>query len=374
MNKRAAPIRNISDTQLAMLMFISIISTVTLFVPAIAAQGAHQDSWLASGVIPSLTGIFNVVLATKLAQWYPDQTIIQYCELIFGKIVGKLLAFSYVCYFLITNIVIIRELVEFLTVMLLPGTPIIFLSGVFVIASCYVVPKGPEVICRMSQFLLPLFITFFIILISLTIPDWNYTRLTPVFEGGIIPIIRGSIVPSAWFGEMILLTMFMPNVNKPQEMLKKGILMVIILSLMVTLDTFATLAVFGPDLTAVLTFPVMSLIKYIKIGSLFQRLETYMIGYWIGTMFLKIIVFFYAVHEGLAQNLNINNSRWILCLLAIVQILGATFLFSNTLDINEFLTLIWVKMAFAFEGGLLLFIWFAAFIRIKWSKQVRRTK
>ena len=369
MNKRADPVKNISETQLAMLMFLSIMSTVTLFVPAITSQIAHRDSWLATGIIPSITGIINLFIVNKLSMMYPDQTIIQYGESIFGKILGKLFSFGYIAFLLITNIVIIRELTEFLSVMLLPGTSILVLNSIFTLSGLYVVPKGPEVLCRMGQFLLPLFLTFLIILIILTVPDWDLSRLTPIMAQGFSPIIRGSIVPTAWFGEIFLVAMFMPNVNKPQQMLQKGMITILILGTFLTIVTLSAVATFGPHLTAILTFPMMSLIKYIKISSIFQRLETYMIGFWVGAMFMKIMVFYYSLNEGIAQALNINNSKWILWMTALVQILGSTYLFSNTLDVSQFLAEIWVKIAFIFEFGLLIFFWFIALIRKKLERK-----
>ncbi|MDP4127275.1 MAG: endospore germination permease [Bacillota bacterium] len=358
----------ISETQLAMLMYITIMSTVTLFVPAVTAKEAHQDAWL-TGAVPMVMGILSLFLVTRLAQLYPGQTIIQYCEGIFGKIIGKLLAFLYVAFFLVTNIIIIRELAELLAIMFLPGTPIIVLCSVFILSSVYVVIKGPEVMCRMAQFLLPLFVGIHLILIPMTMPDWKIERVLPILEGGFRPILRGSIIPSAWFGEFLLVAMFMPNVNKPQQMFRKGIFAILLIGASLSMAIFTSLVVFGPELSTILTFPSMSLIKYIKIGTIFQRLETYTLVFWIGIMFMKINVFYYVTNEGLAQSLNKNNSKWILWALAVVQILGATYLFRNTLDLSRFLTDVWIKLAFIFEFALLLILWFTALVRNKLTRK-----
>ncbi len=363
MSKPQTIVRNVSDTQLAILMYITIMATATLFVPALTAQRAHQAAWIATGVLPAGTGIVTVFLVTKLAALYPGQTLVQYCQAIFGKWLGKLFALSYVAFFLFGNILVIREFAEFMAIMMLPGTPILFLCALIVLTGVYIAPKGPEVLCRMAQFLLPLFAGSFLLLIALTTPDLKLDRLIPVFEGGLQPIVQGSIVPSSWFGEIVLVAMFLPNVNKPREMRGKGMATILAVGLVLTVDTLTVLALFGPNLTATLMFPFWSLAKYIKLGMTVQRLELFVVSFWVAAMILKVAVFYYAAYEGLAQSLGVANREWVLYPLAVGQIMAANYLFSNTLNLSHLLGGIWPKVALLFEVPLPLFFWLVASYR-----------
>lgn len=79
----------ITGSQLGLLMFAFIVSTILLNVPEVMAKYAKQDAWLA--VFPALsTGVISILVMTTLAKRYPGLTIIQYSSRIMGKWLGPL--------------------------------------------------------------------------------------------------------------------------------------------------------------------------------------------------------------------------------------------------------------------------------------------
>lgn len=362
-------VKKISGIQFMTILFFTIIATAILFVPSITAQKARQSAWLASSILPLGIGVITLYMVIKLAGFYPGQSLAQYSESIFGKILGKLVAMLYTGFFLFGNILIIREFAEFLAVEFLPGTPVLVLATIEVASAAYVVMKGPEVFCRMAQFILPLYLLTFIVLILFAIPDMSLERIRPFFEGGVWPILEGSLTPASWYGEIVVATVLIPHLNKPKEAMLKGTLALVGVMFVLTINTVATLSVFGPDFTGLMMFPFLSLVKNIKISEVLQRLDVFFMGIWITGMILKVTVFYFVSYQGVTQVFKEKGKKIILISLGVIQVAAATYLFENSLDLLNILGEVWTIVALIFEVGILAFILAVAYLKNNLKKK-----
>ncbi|MHB1653730.1 MAG: GerAB/ArcD/ProY family transporter [Desulfitobacteriaceae bacterium] len=361
-------VKKISGSQFGTVMFVMIVSTAILFVPAITVQKARQSAWLAISILPLGVGLVTLFLVTQLAHYYPGKTLFEYSESLFGKRGGKVIALAYAAFFLFGNILVIREFAEFLVGIFLPYTPVWVLIGIVVGAALYIVPKGPEVIARMTQFILPLFVIAFIFLVLLSIPEMKLARLEPFGEGGIRPILQGSVIPASWYGEIVLAAIFIPFLNKPQEGFGKGAFALLAIALVLTVTTLATLAVFGPDLTGTLMFPFLSLVRYIKISETLQRLDIWIMPIGILGILLKISVLYYAGYLGVTKVFLGKDSKAILYVLALLQVAAATYLFDNSLDLVDVLVQVWPVLALVFEVAIPVLLLSVTLLKKKWQR------
>lgn len=138
----------ISGTQVATVLFLMIVATAILYLPGIATQKAKQSAWL-SPICSSLAGFVSLWLVTKIGQRFPQSTLPQCSDIILGKIGGKVFAGSYVLFFLMVNILIIRQFTEFLTMNVLIGTPMIW--NIY----CRWLGRGFNLFCRVRYRLHP---------------------------------------------------------------------------------------------------------------------------------------------------------------------------------------------------------------------------
>ncbi|MCG0313465.1 MAG: spore germination protein, partial [Calditerricola sp.] len=102
----------ISSSQLAKMMYLSILSTYILVAPAFISQYAGRDMWI-SPLWASLVGMLTVAIAYALHTRHPGQTVIQYSVTLLGPFLGKLVGFLYLFYYLFLSGVIVREYGEF---------------------------------------------------------------------------------------------------------------------------------------------------------------------------------------------------------------------------------------------------------------------
>ena len=85
----------ITGTQLGLLLFTFMGSTIVLTIPGWMVMIAKQNGWIS--VIPSTTtGLLTLQALITLAKRYPGLTIIQYSSKIIGKWLGKCLGFFYI--------------------------------------------------------------------------------------------------------------------------------------------------------------------------------------------------------------------------------------------------------------------------------------
>ena len=333
-------------------------------MPGITAERAKQSAWLAT-MFASLAGFSSLWVVGKLGQRFPLLTLPQYGEILLGKTLGKIVGGAYVLYFLVVNILVIREFSDFLTITLMPETPGVIFSAIIILIGAYAASKGIEVIARMAQFVLPLFVLTLVLILGLVTPNMELGKLQPYLEGGITPVIWGSVVPSSWYGEIVVLVILLPMVNKPQEIMHKGALALLATLFFLTADTLITLTIFGPDLTGDLLFPFWYLVKHIEFGNYVQRIESLFVLLWMMGIVIKVAVFYYLVCYTTSQVLSLKGYKPILYVAAFVQILGATFLFKNTPQLSEFLSHNWPPFGLLFEVGLPLILLAVAVMRGK---------
>ncbi len=332
-------------------------------MPSITAQNARQSAWLAASVLPGIFGIVTLSVIWKLGMYFPAKTLAQYAEKVLGKFLGKMLAGIYVLFFLMANIVIVREFAEVLTVVFMPETPILVFAALLVLVGGYAVAKGLEVITRAAQFVLPLFLLSLALVMLLSIPDMELGRFRPLLEGGLLPIINGSVAPASWYGQVILIAVLLPAVNKPKEVFKQGLVMLAAAAAVFTSVTASALAVFGPELTGNFLFPVLEMARYVNAARFVQRMEILVMAFWVTGIVIKASVFYYAICLTSAQLLGLKAYKPLVYPVGLVQITGATFLFGSTLELMGFLAKVWSPLALVFELGLPLLLLMVTLMR-----------
>lgn len=354
-----------------MLLFILVMATVILFVPGITAAKAKQSAWLVPLFLPVLTGFTTLWAAWKLGQRFPQHTLVQYSGVLLGRAAGKLVAGFYILFFLVLNVLVIREFSQFLTLTLLPKTPAYILNVAIVLVGGYAAAKGIEVVARMTQFVLPLFVVGTLFIFILSIPSMNSSKLLPLLEGGILPIIRSSVTPASWYGEVIVLAMLLPAVNKPREAKSRGFLAILAAAGFLSVDILITLGIFGPELTGYFRFPFWVVAKYIEYGNYLQRVESVVAVFWITGMTIKVALVSYVIALTTAQVLELTAYRPVFYPLILVQIMAASFPFINMAALDVILDQYWPPFALLFELALPLLLLLVALIRGKRREGLR---
>jgi spore germination protein KB len=295
----------ISKIQALMLGASSIIVTGhLLFIPVIIGH-AGRDSWISLflTILPAIIIGFTVAL---LAQRYPGFTMVEYCQFILGKWIGRLFVCNFLLYFLHEASLSIRGFGEFYTAAITPRTPIVVYFIAILILAGYAVRSGLEVFARTNQAILVFLIPIGITASFLTHKDKDYRNFLPIMEDGIGPAFLGSLDLVSLFSSFFVLSMVFPYVRNTEQLKKYSIITMLILILMFIGPVTGVIAILGEERAEGLYFPTFQILRDIEIGTL-QRLDILGIFLWSLGSFTKVSLFLFAIVHGLAQLLGFKD-------------------------------------------------------------------
>ena len=180
----------LSPSQLGLLLFTFIVSTIILTAPGTMVMTGKQDAWLS--VIPAAaSGLLSIWVMILLANRYPGLTIIEYSSKILGNWLGKCLGVYYVYFWLMSISVMITQHTKFVRTLLLPTSPSIVLIMSLLLLAGLAVYSGIEVIARCNEFLLPLILLCCIPLYLLMLKEADPNRILPILNHGLLPVLQG---------------------------------------------------------------------------------------------------------------------------------------------------------------------------------------
>lgn len=350
-----------------MLMMSMILPTAILTVPALTVKSARQDAWV-SVILATLVGLLIARLVVSLSLRFPGKTLFEYAEEILGKVPGKIVGLLYIWWFLHMNAVIVREFGTFLVSALLPDTPIIVFHIVGVAVVAYMVRNGLEVLSRVNQLFIPLTALLAIIFI-LSTKDMKLARLLPVFDAGLIPIVKGAAVPASWLGEIVTFTMIIPYLNKPKEAHRVAALSILLIGFFLTVSILEALLIFGPHVAGRWVFPTFNAVRVVSIANFLERLESVIMAGWVLGGFVKVGVFYYVAVLGSAQWLGLRDYRPLVAPVGVILVALSILLHENVVDMLHFLAQVWPPYALiVFQVGIPLVLLIIALARGKGGK------
>lgn len=342
----------INPRQFAILTLLFSLGSSILIVPSALTSAAKQDGWIAA-IAGVIGGMAVLILYCVLGSRYPGHTLMEYVETILGRWLGKIAGALFLGYFFLTSALVLRNVGDFITTIVMPETPIQVIHALFLLAIVAGVGMGLEVIARASEIFLPWIVLLLVLLIVFLIPQIQLDRIQPIFETGVKGILHGSLsMLSIPYMELVVFLMVYPNVSKPKKIraafLKGGLLGGMVIVVVTMLCVF----VLGWDFTARHTFPSYTLAKKIQVGEFLQRIEVLVAIIWFLTIFFKLALCFYASMLGAAQLFRLRSYRSLLVPSAVILGVLSIVVYPNIVYFRLFSAEIWPFYALTF--GLLL--------------------
>lgn len=297
----------ITYKQLILLIFLSRIVTSLSFLPGLQEPPANQDLWLSDLLY------FPIQLSLALPVYFlwkrfPDKTIIQYSQIIAGKL-GRLIGLLIIWYFLHYTALTLVQYSLFLTSAVMEETPVIFFMLTLILVCAYAIRKGLEVIGRLAELFAPIIMITLILFFALEAKDMNLKLLTPVLEKGFFPVIQGSFINASKTLEILGLAMLLPYLNNRQKVKSVFIFSFALASLYFVLLTLPVITMLGLEVAKSRSFPCFSVIRIINVGDFLNRIESIHMAICSLGAFIKISFQYYLTVLGLSQLLNLRDYK-----------------------------------------------------------------
>lgn len=246
----------LSGLQIFWLMFVFHAGNMVLLTIGPVIQEAKQDVWI-SFLIANLLGVLIVYVAAKVALLYPKQTLVQFSKSILGRFLGTLVALSYLVQWYVVIGNILRQFADFTITILLPKTPSwpLFLTMLLlVIYAVYI--GGIEGVGRCAEVFGPLILLSIVILVLLSVKDFQVHNFHPIFaDSNIQSIWQGALIPLSFFGESVWILMLISFMNKPEKAVKSAVYGMAMAAIIVTAVAVGVLLVLGPEIAGKLRHP-----------------------------------------------------------------------------------------------------------------------
>lgn len=300
----------ITNHQLFSLTANGAIGGSILVISALLTSIAKQDAWITALLTPAF-GMLVIWIYGFLGSHYPSMTFVGIIKSILGKWLGLIAAvgFVYLCLEIASHIP--WYVGNFVTTQAMPQTPAYTINSLFVIAIVIAVLYGIETIVRASELFISFVSIIFILAMILVLPNARIEYLQPVFEKGIIPILKGSVFLSCFltFPTITLMMIYPININNISEAKKSLFKGYLLAALIIFITILMSILVLGSTITAKSQYPTYLLAKEINVGVIFTRLEFLIAAVWIITEFIIGTLFFYAGVLGLSQLLGLRDHK-----------------------------------------------------------------
>ena len=329
-------------------MLINLVgATSVLFLPGITAAAGGRDAWMAP-LLATVPGIYLALVIYALGKRFPGLTLIEYLQVVLGAWAGKMAGLLYIFFFIHTNAVIIREFGELLVSLVLPLTPLAVTHVIILLLCAWAIRGGLEIQARVMEIAYPFMLILLMSAILFTASEFDLTNLLPVLENGLKPLIRASLDPVGWRGEIILLAMILPFMARPDQGSRCTCIAVIAIGIILALDSLANTAAFGPTV-ARLTFPTFSLVRLVLIADFIERTESVLVAIWVISMFGKVALFYYATVLGSAQLAGLGDYRPLVLPIGVLLAALSLVVVGSSSELLAYITRGFYPFAYIFE-------------------------
>ncbi|MFC5447720.1 GerAB/ArcD/ProY family transporter [Paenibacillus aestuarii] len=336
----------ISVNQFAVLVMIFTIGTTILVIPSGLAADAKQDAWIAAIVGVGLN-VLLVCLYNFISNYFPNLTLVEYNEALFGKWLGKVISLLFIFFAFIGAATVLFYTGNFVNTQVMPETPIQAVNIIFATVVVMGVRLGIETLARTAEIFFPWIILLFVILVVCLLPQAHLDKIQPVLAAGSKPVIKGamSVVGTSSLPFIVLFMVFPAHLNRRDLAKKAYLIATAIGGACFIIITFLCVSVLGPYMTERHMFPSYSLAKQINIGNFLERVEILIAGMWFLTVYFKTTFYFYAFVRGLAQILNIRDYRSLAMPSGMLLVIYSLVVYPNVAYMSSFDTKAYIPYA-----------------------------
>ncbi|HEX3048858.1 MAG TPA: GerAB/ArcD/ProY family transporter [Bacillota bacterium] len=351
----------INTKQNTWLLFIIITSFTALQVPGLLIFQAGRDAWLSV----FFAWFFDVLLAVVYAYMgirFPGENPVQYSTTILGKFLGKLAGLAFILFYLIVSVDLMRGLGMYIGSVFLPKTPIeIILVGAFLVIA-YIVHKGIEVIGRICEILGPLYLASFIVLFLLALPSAHFRLLKPQFDQGIYPFLSGIPLILSYIGICISMGWYSAISDRPENGFLAKFSAVSLGTLVINMVIVNGISCFGASDAGNMVNPGLQLVRLIRVGDYFERMEVLWMVIAIGAGIMVAVNSLWIVSLGIAQITGLSGYKKLINPIALLAFFLTVSSFPNNTVFLNFTFYIFPIVGILVETGLEMFLFCAALI------------
>ncbi|HAA90733.1 MAG: Spore germination protein KB [Thermoanaerobacterales bacterium 50_218] len=168
----------------------------------------------------------------------------------------------------------------------------------------------------------------------------------------------------SFYSQGIVLTMFLPYLHRPEGAPWIVVASSVLLGIAILLSILGMIAFFGAEETSRMMFPAFEFAKAVRL-SVVERIEAFVVGIWVATTGLKVMVIYYSGILAFAYSLNLQDYRPLVLPISLFLVVLSASMFADTTHLREFMAHYANPYGSTFQVGIPLLLYILALFRRK---------
>ena len=325
----------LSGNQLTNLVIIFLLGTSVITGSRVLVS-AGRSAWAAL-LLAAAGAVPLILILGALQKRFPGKNIAEYSEIILGKFLGKFLNLVYLIYLLLLLVLISDNLSLIYTALFYIRTPTWFFDLTLYLLCFLGAWGGLNCIGSLAEIASPL-IGLVIILTSILAfisPTAEFNRLFPMLTEGLKPILQAAWFTFAFpFGEIVVLATFFSAVEKGKSIVMPFLKGLVAGTAIYLFTAVRNLVVLGPEVLGLQSFPSATVVRMIQVGGFIERVEAFIVIFWVLSIFMKAVIVFYASSLFAVQIFPVKNKMLFWPLIILIAFLVDVYLINTQFLIN----------------------------------------
>lgn len=350
------------------IMFSMVLFNFGSSVVMGVSSGVGQDSWIPI-VLGAVLAMLVFLVYARIIRLFPEKDLFEIMEIVFGKIVGKVLTALFVWYAIYLSALVLRNFSEFTQISAMPETPQLPIMILMILTTVYLARSGVRAIGRWSQVIIFFVLSVVVLTFMAAIPHLKLNDLMPFFEHPPAKIAKCAFELFSFpYAETVIFLGLAGSFQKkdnPYKLFAYALIMVLCVFILVFLRNLTLL---GATLMEMEYFPSYVTARIIDIGDFLARIEGSISSNFLFAGIVKITVCLLAACKGMASLFKLQQYRGIVLPMGMLSLAICAIVYKNTMDMFAFLSY-YSYFAFPFQVVIPLLVWIGGEIYVKKHRQ-----
>lgn len=349
----------VTDRQVGIAMFITILSLKLIIYPALVARFAQNDSYI-SVILSILIDFIFVVLTISIIKKHPDKNLKEMLDEGLGKILSKICLFLLLIYFLCKSVFAVKECHDFFFVLLYDDLDWLYFFIPILALAWFVMRKGIKAFSRTIEVCWILILFGLITAVFMSLNMVSSDNLLPFLDNGLMPIFDATLRTNFCFGDYFILLLFAGKINFENKSVKKIYVYIGLAYFIVIAFHIIFMGVFGKS-SVIQTLAVSDVSLQSQVPLTNGRLEWLNIMIWTITLILQFLLVMMCSKLCFEYLIPIKKENISIAIIEVIVIIGAYVLyFSFAKAIRIILTPYFYLTSLAIQVLVPIFIWIAS--------------
>ncbi|WP_125152108.1 GerAB/ArcD/ProY family transporter [Clostridium rectalis] len=286
----------LNNEQLTIILIGSMVGIGILSLPNNVIKYAKQDSWIAA-ILGAIYPIYMILIANYMHKKFPKHDILELSKKYYGKILGSILNFIFIGYFLVLATEVASGTSNVLRIYITPFLKNFQALLIIILAPAYVVYKGRFALKKTNEVVF--YLTAIILIIPLVaIKDGDILNIMPVFQNNFKDILKGSKETMFAYAGVEIIFLLYSYLQEKKTVVKAGMISILFSMVIYTAVIFITILYLGVNNSEKFLWATVTLTESIDVPVINSFRYIFMV-LWTMIMFKTIANSYYAMTYGI---------------------------------------------------------------------------